>query len=430
MYKKIEKDNKIFDSEEFLKDKYKFSLVFQNLKSSEVELYSDEENYLLCRGKKGYPTWIWTKEHFDKELLKEIESVMEIYMADEQQTKFTCKENLYYLLKEDNFKCLNLEDYFEMGFLICNDANIPRKVSNGYMDIPNENDKETIIKYWMDNNQEVNYYNELSREQAEKDVQSFYDSEHFYVWRNENNKVVSMAVYYITDNQVRITHVYTPVEERRKGYAANLIYNLTNNLLRDNLVPLLYTDYKYDASNKAYISVGYEDKGILINFSCSKYKNNIVEINNIKTLNDCLDVIIRTYKDRDEKMNLSNENNHRHSNMTYEELKERFDNGIKMYGYYSEEKIIAYLSLEEKENEIKIRDIVVLPEYQNKGIGRILLDWAKEQTIKSNKSKLILRFIYDNKKLKEWYEKYGFKVTEILEFPGTGKVGQMEYIIK
>ena len=156
----------------------------------------------------------------------------------------------------------------------------------------------------------------------------------------------------------------------------------------------------------------------------------IKEITNYNELKESLEIIIKTYTDRDEKMNLSNENNHRHSNMTYEELKERFDNGIKMYGYYNEEKLIAYLSLEEKEYEIKIRDIVVLPEYQNKGIGRILLDWAKEQTIKSKKSKLILRFIYDNKKLKEWYEKYGFSVTEILEFPGTGKVGQMEYIIK
>ena len=154
------------------------------------------------------------------------------------------------------------------------------------------------------------------------------------------------------------------------------------------------------------------------------------EITNSDELKECLEIIIKTYQDRDEKLNLSNENNHRHSNMTYEELKERFDNGIKMYGYYDEEKLIAYLSLEEKENEIKIRDIVVLPEYQNKGIDRILLNWTKEQTIKSNKSKLILRFIYDNKNLKEWYEKNGFKVTEILEFPGTGKVGQMEYIIK
>ena len=76
----------------------------------------------------------------------------------------------------------------------------------------------------------------------------------------------------------------------------------------------------------------------------------IKEITNYDELKKSLEIIIITYKDRDEKMNLSNENNHRHSNMTYDELKERLDNVIKMYGYYSEEKIIAYLSLEEKEN--------------------------------------------------------------------------------
>ncbi len=157
-------------------------------------------------------------------------------------------------------------------------------------------------------------------------------------------------------------------------------------------------------------------------------KNDVIkEITNYDELKESLNVIIITYKDRDEKMNLSNENNHRHSNMTYEELKERFDNGIKMYGYYNEDKLIAFLSLEHKENEIKIRDIVVLPEYQNKGIGKLLIDFAKEQTAKNNKSRLVLRFIYDNKKLKEWYEKNGFRVTEILEFPGTGKVGEMAF---
>ena len=52
----------------------------------------------------------------------------------------------------------------------------------------------------------------------------------------------------------------------------------------------------------------------------------IKEITNYDELKESLEIIIKTYKDRDEKMNLSNENNHRHSNMTYEELKERFDN--------------------------------------------------------------------------------------------------------
>lgn len=50
------------------------------------------------------------------------------------------------------------------------------------------------------------------------------------------------------------------------------IYLMTNDILEKGLVPLLYTDYNYIPSNKAYINAGYEDKGILINFSCSKKK--------------------------------------------------------------------------------------------------------------------------------------------------------------
>ena len=66
-----------------------------------------------------------------------------------------------------------------------------------------------------------------------------------------------MVSYGVADNQARLNHVYTPPEERQKGYAANLIYLMTNELLDKGLVPLLYTDYNYIPSNKAYINVGY-----------------------------------------------------------------------------------------------------------------------------------------------------------------------------
>ena len=63
--KLINPDNKIFSSIEFQKDKYKFYLISLNLKSESVMLYSDEENYVICRGSIGYPTWIWTKDNLD-----------------------------------------------------------------------------------------------------------------------------------------------------------------------------------------------------------------------------------------------------------------------------------------------------------------------------------------------------------------------------
>ena len=74
--KKIHKNNKIFASPEFIKDKYKFNIIFKNLDSETLELYSDEDEYMICRGKSDKPAWIWTKDGFDKSKIGEIEELI------------------------------------------------------------------------------------------------------------------------------------------------------------------------------------------------------------------------------------------------------------------------------------------------------------------------------------------------------------------
>lgn len=158
---------------------------------------------------------------------------------------------------------------------------------------------------------------------------------------------------------------------------------------------------------------------------------NIKIIKDYDALNICLKVIHESYKKRDKDLELDNYDNFRHSYITYEKLKDLFDSGIKMYGHYLNEKLVAFLALDIRKDEIKIKDIVVLPEYQNKGIGTILLDFVKNTAIEYNKKKIILGMIYDNEKLKQWYEKYGFTTTEIVKYPNsTYEVGYMEYIVK
>ena len=267
--KKINKDNKIFSSEEFQKDKYKFYIILKNLDSPELESYSDEENYIICRGSKKWPTWIWTKDNFDKSKINEIEELMKLYLTGNEKDKFTCKKELYDLLLSRNFEYLNKDDYFEMGFLICNETKKP-KLCDGTISIPTEADLPVLQKYFYDDHNEMNGVDTITLDEAKIKAQEYLDSGMFYVLRNKDNKIVSMAGYNVVEDQAKINAVYTPKEERRKGYAANLIYLMTNDLLDKKLVPLLYTDYNYIPSNKAYINAGYEDKGILINFSCSE----------------------------------------------------------------------------------------------------------------------------------------------------------------
>lgn len=271
MYKIINSNNLIFNDSEFQKDKYKFNIIIKNFSSQELELYSDEKNYVISRGSKKRPTWIWTKDNFDISKIEEIEELIKLYLTDNERDKFTCKKELYDLLVKRDFPNLNKEDYFEMGFLICHQTKKPKEC-DGTLSKPTEEDRAILEQYWYDDNIEMNGVDPITMEQAKKDVDDFLKDDKFYVLRNHQNKIVCMACYNVTGDQAKLNHVYTPVEERRKGYAANLIYLMTNNLLEKGLVPLLYTDYNYLPSNKAYINAGYEDAGILINFSCSKEK--------------------------------------------------------------------------------------------------------------------------------------------------------------
>ena len=102
--KSIEPNNKIFLSEDFEKDKYKFHLILKNLPSPELELYSDEENYIICRGGKEWPTWIWTKDNMEENKIEEIERLIKIYLTEKEKDKFTCKKEVYDLLVERNFE--------------------------------------------------------------------------------------------------------------------------------------------------------------------------------------------------------------------------------------------------------------------------------------------------------------------------------------
>lgn len=276
MYKKIEPDNKIFESFEFQKDKYKFNIVSKILAGDEVLLYSDGENYFLARNKVGMPTWIWTKDGLeDKRILEEIKEVISLYLTDLEYDQFTCKKEYYNFLMQIGYNKLNREDYFELGFLTCNKVKSVKQ-TDGNMIIGTKKDGENLLNLFIQftefMNKTLKSTKKATLEELTEEMNSQIEQKRLFCWKNKEGKIVCIANFQVLGDIARIGHVFTLEEERGKGYAANLIHDLTERLLSVGLKPLLYTDYSYPASNKAYINVGYEDKGVLINFSCSREK--------------------------------------------------------------------------------------------------------------------------------------------------------------
>jgi len=74
-----------------------------------------------------------------------------------------------------------------------------------------------------------------------------------------NNQIVSMTARARSINKTEtIGFVYTPLEQRRKGYASLIVETITKEIHKDGKVATLYTDLDNPTSNSIYIKIGYK----------------------------------------------------------------------------------------------------------------------------------------------------------------------------
>ena len=121
-------------------------------------------------------------------------------------------------------------------------------------------DKIVLKKYIYDMIYEV-FGKKKEHEEIESSFQKVMKSG-FYIIENIGNIVSQAAVNANLINGKSLGCVYTPREERNKGYCYNLIYRLCEDLLKkgENKFICLYTDDTNPISNHIYEKVGFERK--------------------------------------------------------------------------------------------------------------------------------------------------------------------------
>lgn len=71
---------------------------------------------------------------------------------------------------------------------------------------------------------------------------------------------------------------------------------------------------------------------------------------------------------------------------------------------------VGALTLFKYKHALRIYSIAVMPEYQNTGLGKFMLNYAKNLAIEKQYHKILIEVQVANKKLIEWYKKQGFNV--------------------
>mgnify|MGYP002620463331 CR=1 FL=1 len=120
-------------------------------------------------------------------------------------------------------------------------------------------DKDALIKFIIDFNEEA-LHKKYSYEEAEEKYNGYLEKGYYVL--EHNGKVVSQAVLSRKLEKGKcVSGVYTPKEERGKGYAYNLVYRVSKEQL-DNGAEfcVLFTDDENPISNHIYEKIGYERK--------------------------------------------------------------------------------------------------------------------------------------------------------------------------
>lgn len=258
----------IFSNNNFKNDYYKYFLYGNLCERKFYDIKTDNSNYAIFifynyDNENLIPSgdvWFWTKKDISKEKLEE-----SILLLPEEGN-IIYKSEINSFMSDSNG--ININEFEKVnGCYKCINPQKPKKTVDCKIEKISNEDKEELIDLWIQNGKEWQY--DFNRNDVEKWIINWINDNNFYAYKIDD-KIICFATYQIIDNYARVEHAYTRKEYRGNGFMANLIYDMTNIILNNNLIPVLQTDINYQSSNKAYQNVGYKLEDVLVKTNFKK----------------------------------------------------------------------------------------------------------------------------------------------------------------
>lgn len=258
MFKLIKHTHPILKSEKFKKDEISFNIllaIIQDYKKyPDMKCYSDEKDCFLLNTDEKHPVIIWTSSDFNRyeDLYR---FLIKTFFYLSPLNLMTNKKCYQFFKSKDS---INTSAHIDTaGVYECKKLN-PIEFK-GQIDVPTPSEKEIIFQMIKD------FYYEADQDKGYSD--SYYmelsntfinQPETHKVWRDETGEIASIGRLQIVDDKARIGRVYTLPEKRGKSYAKMLVYKLTQLAFEKELLPVLYTNFDYEPSNKCYQAIGFK----------------------------------------------------------------------------------------------------------------------------------------------------------------------------
>jgi len=128
------------------------------------------------------------------------------------------------------------------------------KKAEGSMRFAREEDLEMLVDWTLDSGMAMSDDRKLEADKRMAAIQN----QVMFLWEVDGKPVAMTALSRSVGDGITISLVYTPESERKKGYASNLVAQVSKHALKTYKYCTLYTDLSNPTSNSIYMKIGYK----------------------------------------------------------------------------------------------------------------------------------------------------------------------------
>lgn len=235
-----------------------FSMFYAIRTAKDSVIVTNNNNVIIGQERPTSPLWIYIKNNLSNEEQEEVVKIICEKLALNPTLNIDGEEKYIQPILEEvsRISSSSFKISVPKNSYVCHKTTKPKMISGG-LSKANENELEALAILSRDNWEDIGF-GILTPEQANKFAQRKLANPDFHVWRNEDDKIVVMATVHKYGKTAIIDGVFTDRNERNKGYAKFMMFRITEDLLSEWILPVLYADRRKSVPNHVYQSVGYK----------------------------------------------------------------------------------------------------------------------------------------------------------------------------
>ena len=251
------------DFELLEQDRYTFAVLDRILRGSCELVRSNHRDLIMCHSEGHYPVWFWTPDGCADEIKEKAWELANELRPFASGYKYNIKHELAeYFMERAKRENLHIRISMQLFAYDCPDPVRPDCPAAGELYCCTQEDMEAVVSM-MDH-----FYDDIGEKpptenRVREKAQMFIDDHSFFFWKDAEGNTAACCSYRCNQGLACIGSVYTRPECRRRHYAQNMVYEVTEKVKAMGFLPMLYTDAGYAASNACYEKIGYVLRGRL-----------------------------------------------------------------------------------------------------------------------------------------------------------------------